>query len=311
MVEGRDGRDGDVDVDPIGDGAVPISVAARRVGLSADTLRIWERRYGLGPSRTSPGGHRRYDGSDLRRLRAAVQLLRSGVPAGEAVRAVLAATTTLAATPASDVHLHLPADAHPAVHEIAAAALDLDGPSVRRLLGAELAAHGVITTWEGTLRPLLAEIGEQWARVPYTIAVEHLVSHVATAVLSVPAGLVAGDGARPVLLACVPHEEHELPMTALAAALGERGVPATLLGPGTPAGTIRTAACATAGTGPTACTLVLFAAVPEYADPTLLRGFPSSVRLVAAGPGWHDPDVARTATRTDDLADAVGVVLGP
>src|SRR5918997_3973036 len=71
--------------------AGPIGVAARRVGLSVDTLRVWERRYGLGPSRTSPGGHRRYEDGDLRRLRAAAHLLRTGVPASEAVRGVLPA----------------------------------------------------------------------------------------------------------------------------------------------------------------------------------------------------------------------------
>jgi DNA-binding transcriptional MerR regulator len=315
MVETRDD-----DVDMGVDAAVPISVAARRVGLSVDTLRIWERRYGLGPSRTSPGGHRRYGEGDLRRLRAAVHLLRSGVQAGEAVRTVLAATPGRSgAAEVADTRLRLAADVHSGVHQLAAAALDLDGPGVRRLIGAELAVHGVVATWEGMLRPLLAAIGEQWERVPYTIAVEHLLSHIATAALAGPASPAAGParaGTGPVLLACVPHEEHELPLTALSAALGEQGVPATLLGARTPAGATHTAAARTAarsellsGALPVATTVVLLAVVADHADPALLCDVPGSVRLIAAGPGWQGTGVPRGVAWTDGLADALRLVL--
>ena len=293
-------EDGGTDVDAGCAAAVPISVAARRVGLSVDTLRVWERRYGLGPSRTSPGGHRRYGDGDLRRLRAAVHLLRSGVPAGEAARTVLAATLP-GAVDAVDVVLRLPAGVRPGVHQLGAAALDLDGPGVRRVLGAELAAHGVVETWEGMLRPLLAAIGEQWERVPYTIAVEHLVSHIATAALAVPTGPPAEQGrgrTRPVVLSCVPHEEHELPLVALAAALRERGVPVTLLGTRAPA-----------SAPPPETVVVLLAVLADHAEPALLHDLPDSVRPIAAGPGWHGPDVPRAVPRTDSLTGALRLVL--
>lgn len=307
MVEGRDD-----DVDPGLDPAVPISVAARRVGLSVDTLRIWERRYGLGPSRTSPGGHRRYGEGDLRRLRAAVHLLRSGVPAGEAARTVLAAIPGRSgATGTADASLRLPTGLHPGAHQLATAALDLDGPGVRRLLGAELAVCGVVATWEGLLRPLLAAIGEQWERVPYTVAVEHLLSYVATAALAASTGLPA-EGSRPVLLTCVPREEHELPLTALAAALGEQGVAATVLGARAPGGTTRTGTTWTAlvNSGlPPEATVVLLAVMADHADPVLLQDVPDSVRLIAAGPGWLGWDLPRAVAHTDGLADAVRLVL--
>lgn len=303
------------------DAAVPISVAARRVGLSVDTLRIWERRYGLGPSRASAGGHRRYEESDLRRLRAAVHLLRSGVPAGEAARTVLAATSHVpGAAEIPEASLRLPPGVRPSARQLAAAAFDLDGPGVRRLLGAELAAHGAVEVWEGMLRPLLAAIGEQWERVPYIVAVEHLVSHVATATLAGRAAHLAEHtrtGTRPVVLACAPNEEHELPLTALAAALGEQGVPATVLGARTPPGAAHTAAMWTAARAeltasepPPATTVVLLAVLAEHADPALLRGVPPSIRLIAAGPGWRAPDVPRTVPRTHGLTDTLRLVLG-
>lgn len=298
MVESVDSR-----VAPLLDAAVPISVAARRVGLSVDTLRIWERRYGLGPSRTSPGGHRRYGAGDLRRLRAAVHLLRSGVPAGEAVRAVLAGTSELpGAGEDADAAVRLPAGLHPAAHQLAAAALDLDGPGVRRLLGAELAVRGVVASWEDVLRPLLAAVGEQWERVPYTVAVEHLLSHIATAALAASPDLPARPDTGPVLLACVPHEEHQLPLTALAAALAEQGVPATVLGARAPAQPAQ-------GAPPPGTTVVLFAVLPDHADPALLRGHPDPVRLIAAGPGWVGADLPHGVPRTDGLGDALHLVL--
>lgn len=62
---------------------VPISVVAERTGLSQATLRAWQHRYGLGPSRTSAGGHRRYGPTDIERLERVRDLEIEGVPAGE------------------------------------------------------------------------------------------------------------------------------------------------------------------------------------------------------------------------------------
>ncbi|MFC4057388.1 MerR family transcriptional regulator [Planomonospora corallina] len=68
-----------------------IGAVSRRLGVPAPTLRTWNLRYGLGPSRRSPGGHRRYDSADLWRLEEMNRLIRSGVPAADAARLVLSA----------------------------------------------------------------------------------------------------------------------------------------------------------------------------------------------------------------------------
>lgn len=68
----------------------PIREAARRTGLSIVQLRTWERRYGLGPSSRSAGGHRRYTEADLARLAYAARLITHGLGAGEAVARVIA-----------------------------------------------------------------------------------------------------------------------------------------------------------------------------------------------------------------------------
>jgi DNA-binding transcriptional MerR regulator len=74
-------------------GAAPsydVAAVARRLGVAASTLRTWHRRYGIGPSGRSPGGHRRYDPADLARLETMHDLMLQGVPPGEAARVALA-----------------------------------------------------------------------------------------------------------------------------------------------------------------------------------------------------------------------------
>ena len=46
----------------------PIQVVARRTGLSADVIRVWERRYGVVTPQRQPGGRRVYSDSDIQRL---------------------------------------------------------------------------------------------------------------------------------------------------------------------------------------------------------------------------------------------------
>ena len=58
--------------------------AARIAGLPVATLRVWERRYGLGGMRPGGAGHRRYSAEDVERL----ALLKRLVDAGHAIGAI-------------------------------------------------------------------------------------------------------------------------------------------------------------------------------------------------------------------------------
>ena len=59
-------------------GVYAISVAAELVGLGVQTLRLYEARGLLAPSRTA-GGTRRYSVNDLERLRRISDLLKAGL----------------------------------------------------------------------------------------------------------------------------------------------------------------------------------------------------------------------------------------
>ncbi len=60
-----------------------IGTVARLTGLKSDTLRVWERRYGLGASYKSATGRRQYTQSDLDHLQLIAALVQEGVRIGE------------------------------------------------------------------------------------------------------------------------------------------------------------------------------------------------------------------------------------
>jgi MerR family transcriptional regulator, light-induced transcriptional regulator len=279
--------------------ALAISEVARLTGLTTPTLRVWQRRYGLGASRSSAGGHRRYSPLDVARLRAVQQLVAQGLPTAEAARVVLG--------PVQHGFDLLP-EADPTAHLLAAAALDLDGPSCRSLLHEHLATHPVERTWEDVLRPVLGVIGDRWSELPHGIAVEHLLSHIAAATLeaTVP---TATPGPPAVMLACVPMEEHDLPLVALATALDQHGIGTTLLGAATPTGALIHAI-----ERGRPSVVMLLALLPVLADPGVLAALPPTDLLVAAGPGWEGSVLPGGVERIDDLPGAIRMIreeLGP
>ena len=58
-----------------------VGAVSSRLNITASTLRTWERRYGVGPSFRTEGGHRRYTESDIDRVDLMRRLLSRGVSA--------------------------------------------------------------------------------------------------------------------------------------------------------------------------------------------------------------------------------------
>jgi MerR family transcriptional regulator, light-induced transcriptional regulator len=217
--------------------AIPLGVRigelSRRVGVAPETLRAWERRYGvLTPARTD-AGYRVYGRDDELRARRMQGLIDDGWAAGEAARAVTEPTVP-PATPPPAV----------AADELVRALLDFDSAEAHAAIDRVFAAR----TLDGALRdvvlPVLREVGEGWERGEVTVAQEHY----ATELL---AGRLRGlarewdDGLGPrAVLACPPGERHDIGLLCCGLALHRRGWRATYLGPDTPvealAGTVGT-----------------------------------------------------------------------
>jgi DNA-binding transcriptional MerR regulator len=312
-----------------------VTAVAHRLGVAPATLRTWHRRYGIGPGGHTTGRRRLYRPEDVARLELMHRALVRGVPPGEAARAALAAGLPEGAraegvpdgdAPDGDAPdggppaerpgrpgrprrpaaggrgLALPG-AGPEVRGLARAAQALDARAVRALVAESLAVTGTIRTWEELLRPVLAAVGARWARDGTGIEVEHLLSDCIAREL----GRV-GDPApatRPVLLACAPGEGHTLPLSALAAALRERGVGPHLLGADVPG----TALAAAADRIAPAAALVWAQTAPG----ALALPPGPGCRWFTAGPGWSaGPVGAVHVTTLLEATDALAAAaLGP
>ncbi|MEU9778797.1 MerR family transcriptional regulator [Streptomyces sp. NPDC047968] len=195
---------------------------------------------------------------------------------------------------------------------LARAALRLDAPAVEEILEAAVTEYGIVTAWEEVLAPTLHAVGRKWATSGERyVEVEHLLSwHVSSAVRRAHSTRGALPLA-PALLACVPGEEHSLPLEALAAALAERRLPARMYGAALPAEALLEAV---RRTGPSA--VVLWAQSRSTADRALVqwvagmewgvRGARESPALLLAGPGWSGTAVPAGTGRLQGLRSAVG-----
>ncbi|MEU8378392.1 MerR family transcriptional regulator [Streptosporangium sp. NPDC048865] len=310
-----------------------IGAVARRLGVPAPTLRTWNLRYGVGPSRRSPGGHRRYDARDLWRLEEMNRLIRSGVPAADAARRVLRIETVPAAHPAQQDREQeqdrereprwpalrgVPAftagrsPGVPTVAMLARAAMMLDGGAVREWIGASLARHGVPWTWEHLVIPVFETICRRQAESGASIEVEHLFSdRLMAALIGLTERPARPASSRPVLLACAENDLHSLPVYALAAALStEHRVETRVLGARTPYPAL---ADAMRRLGPSV--VFVWSQLRETGDPAPLAALPvlrPPSLVVAGGPGWRDglpASVPRVASFQDALTRVVTAAL--
>lgn len=223
-------------------GQIRIGELSRRVGVSSELLRAWERRYGLlSPSRTQ-GGLRLYSEDDERRVVRMLEHLAAGVSAAEAAR-----LTRRAAEPPSFVDMEAPDEpalAPAATGEHLARALDqLDETAANAALDRLLSGFALETVVTETVLPYLREIGERWQQVGDAVVAQE---HFATALLRGRLlGLARGwgGGYGPMaLLGCFPGEQHDLGLICFGLGLRANGWRVTFLGPDTPFAAISEAA---------------------------------------------------------------------
>jgi DNA-binding transcriptional MerR regulator len=66
--------------------AYNLKVVIRETGLKADTLRAWERRYGLPNPQRTPGGHRLYSQYDIEMIKWLIERQKEGLRINRAVQ---------------------------------------------------------------------------------------------------------------------------------------------------------------------------------------------------------------------------------
>jgi len=298
-----------------------VAAVARKLGIAPATLRTWDRRYGIGPAHHAPGKHRRYSAADVARLELMRDaLLHGATPAAAAGYALSASlphadpTTpppipdtgeTTLRTRRSGSRLPL-TDAGWHARGLARAATALDADAVRRVLDESITAVGAQTTWDLAVRPVLVAIAQRWADTGAGIEIEHLLSNCVTGVFGALAASTPTTTARPVLLAGMAGDRHQLPIVVLAATLAQRGVTCRSLGTDLPADAL---VAAIRRTAPAA--LLLWSQLSDTADPDLLTSLPRTrpgFRIFIGGPGWADVTVGPRVVWLSSLQEATDAI---
>lgn len=225
----------------VGPGAswMPIGELSRRVGVSSDLLRKWERRYGiLRPGRTS-GNHRLYSKVDEARVRLMLDHLREGVPPAQAAELAAAARFRIATDTAPNVMLDHVVLARQRMLE---ALQRYDESAADQILEKLIARVAPTTLVRDLFLPLMRTVGERWAEGLASVAQEHFATgFIHTRLLTLARGWDHGLGPR-ALLACPSGEQHSLGLIAFGIALHQVGWRVTYLGPDTPAAMVGEAA---------------------------------------------------------------------
>jgi len=210
-------------------GVLRIGELSRRVGVSPELLRAWERRYGLLRPTRSQGGFRLYSTTDEQRVRRMLALQQQGLSPAVAAQTVAdEADTADTADVAAD-----------ALRQALAEALDrFDEAAANRAFDRALGTLSLDTLLREIVLDYLTDLGERWSAGQATVAQEHFATNVLRGRLL---GLARdwGQGGGPLtLLACPPGELHDLGLICFGLALRARGWRIAFLGTDTPIDTL-------------------------------------------------------------------------
>jgi MerR family transcriptional regulator, light-induced transcriptional regulator len=214
-------------------GALRIGEFARRVGVSPELLRAWERRYGLLQPIRSAGGFRLYTDDDAERVSRMKAALDEGLSAAEAARRALAQVHA-AERPLDDARARL-----------LAAARSYDETAVHSVLDAAFTGFSLETVLQELVLPVLREIGSEWERGTLDIGHEHFASNLVRERLLALARFWGRGGGPLALLACAPGERHDIGLIAFGLVLRSYGWRIIFLGADTPLATLGEAVKAT------------------------------------------------------------------
>jgi MerR family transcriptional regulator, light-induced transcriptional regulator len=192
--------------------ALNIASVERDTGLSKDTLRVWERRYGFPMPQRDSMGERAYSLDQVDKLRLLKRLLDLGHRPGKVVTLPIEQLQALAASAGggaarSMARMEVQDDLERFItrvksHDVEALRTDLSQMLLRKGLGAFVT---------DTIAHLNEMIGEAWTRGTIEVYEEHIYTEVAQSILRQAIGGMPRSGERPaVLLTTFPQEAHGL-----------------------------------------------------------------------------------------------------
>jgi len=210
-----------------------IKAVAQATGLTVETLRAWERRYGIVAPNRDASGRRVYRPEDVLRLRR----LREATERGHSIGRLAGLSDDSLANllnESSDRRARAASNAF--VERILESAQRFRSADCEQALTLAIAMLPPQQLVADVLQPLLREVGERWHRGEFAISQERLVSTIVRRHVGLMLDAYDRNARRPpIVFATLPGERHELGLLTSAMMCASRGFKVHYLGPDLPA----------------------------------------------------------------------------
>lgn len=224
-----------------------LGVVLQETGLNADTLRAWERRYGLPQPARSAGGHRLYSQHDIDTVKWLISRQDEGMSISKAVK-LWRNLDAEGRNPFDELPSRLDVLQKPPALEIpvgaqvqdlreqwVSACLQFDEATAERISSYAFALFSPEVVCFDIFFAGLAQIGESWYQRQATVQQEHFASalvtrRINTLITAAPASIHN----KLIVVGCPPNEDHELPALMITYLLRTRGWPVVYLGANVP-----------------------------------------------------------------------------
>ncbi|MBV9718497.1 MAG: MerR family transcriptional regulator [Candidatus Eremiobacteraeota bacterium] len=285
-----------------------IGVVARVTGVSTDTIRAWERRYGLVSPARNKAGIRTYVRSDVDRIalaRAATGLGHSigriAECSNEQLQQLLGSEVPAGRTPGASAE---------AVARTFDALLRYEIQAAESILRSAMLLAPFDELFRGILLPLVRKIAETWGQGRLLVGQEHLVSClVRNLVGSCGAATRNARSTTRMVFATPPGELHEFGIRVAACLAAARNVHTYVLGPNVPADEIISAVRQTdANIVVVGCTLDGAPSETQAYLQALERGLPTRTRLWIGGRGASPSLIRDSSSRTRCMSSLIDFV---
>jgi len=279
-------------------GRYRIQSVAEMTGVSAATLRAWERRYGIPSPRRTASAYRLYTDQDVELIKRVRELCDGGIAPSQAAQMVLATQGS------REEFTHLEVDTHElAIQKILAAVEKFDADMLEAAVKHALFLGSATGLFEKVFGPAMAQIGQRWHEGSLSIGQEHLAAEVIGNAMRYVLRLSQPEAPdRTIVLACFADEEHAVPLYGVALRFAEWNFRTVMLGARTPPHAIRHAV---AEVHPDLVGLSLTMMPPAYRVRELIDGYSEAcgkTPWLVGGAG---------AEKVRDLVEARGGLLVP
>ncbi|MGC9334989.1 MAG: MerR family transcriptional regulator [Anaerolineae bacterium] len=234
-----------------------LKAVVQQTGLKPDTLRAWERRYGMPTPERSKGGHRLYSRRDIEIIRWLIGRQREGLNISRAIelweqleesgqdplRVAPPIAPSMPTTPLVGFSGETLAELR---DHWSAACLRYDERQAEQVLAQAFALYPPEVVVVHLIQRAVSEIGEGWYRGEVTVQQEHFCSalamrHLEALVMAAPSPTRPGR----ILAGCPPMENHSLGLLVLTFLLRRSGWELVYLGADVPAERLETTIAAT------------------------------------------------------------------